>query len=164
MENRRGTEEKEKVINLYKRKRRKPTVFVLTDQHIVLHRGKPRSPPRKRLLLTEERIPHLQRLGEPLSTLESYTQIYLQIKLSSPTLHPQPSLTQSRTLDSANLKIRIPKKNTFIPYYQKILLVLLLAYYQTLKIEANEKRFENRSYHRRSNYHSDAPSSFRLPR
>ena len=31
-------------------------------------------------------------------------------------------------------------------------------------IEANEKRFENRSYHRRSNYHSDVPSSFRLPR
>ena len=30
-------------------------------------------------------------------------------------------------------------------------------------IEANEKRFENRSYHSRSHHHSDVPSSFRLP-
>ena len=66
MENCRGTEEKEEVINLHKRRRQKPTVFFLTDQHPVPHRGRTYSSPRKRALLTEERIPHLQSLGEPL--------------------------------------------------------------------------------------------------
>jgi hypothetical protein len=61
-------------------------------------------------------------------------------------------------------RIKTKEKELILPLYQKLLLVLLFVISQTLKIEANEKRFENRSYHRRSNYHSDVPSSFRLPR
>jgi len=37
---------------------------------------------------------------------------------------------------------------------------LLFVISQTLKIEANEKRFENRSYHSRSHHHSDVPFAF----
>ena len=66
MENCRGTEKKEEVINLHKRRRRKPSVFFLTDQHPVPHRGKTCSSPRKRPLLTEERISSTTTLEEPL--------------------------------------------------------------------------------------------------
>ena len=72
---------------------------------------------------------------------------------------PEPKVTS----EVIKLKIRIPKNFSFISYYQKVLLVLFFIISQTLKIEANEKRFENRSYHSRSHHHSDVPSSFRLP-
>ena len=60
-------------------------------------------------------------------------------------------------------RIKTKEKELILPLYQKLLLVLLFVISQTLKIEANEKRFENRSYHSRSHHHSDVPSSFRLP-
>ncbi|MEO5157050.1 hypothetical protein ABH158_05615, partial [Bacteroides ovatus] len=44
-------------------------------------------------------------------------------------------------------RIKTKEKELILPLYQKLLLVLLFVISQTLKIEANEKRFENRSYH-----------------
>ncbi len=109
MENCRGTEEKEKNNKYIQKGGNGTDRFPSLTNTLFLTEKRP--------LLTEERISSTTTLEEPL---------------------PQPLPAIIRCFGSANFKIRIPKKSLY-PYYEKVLLVLLVTYYQTLKIKANEK-------------------------